>query len=69
MREIRPYTETEERQMKVMLDNMLKSSYQKLDRKDKFLIRKAFRVAKAAHASQRRKSGEPYIVSVLIVGK
>ncbi len=69
MQQVRPYSEAEEKRMKEMIDDILKSSYQKLDRKDKILIRKAFRTAKEAHADQRRKSGEPYIFHPIEVAR
>ncbi len=69
MEKIRPYTAEEEKLMKEKLDNILKSSYQKLDRKDKALIKKAFLTAKEAHAQQRRKSGEPYIFHPIEVAR
>ncbi len=63
------YTAEEEQLMKKKLDEIIRSSYQKLNTKDVRLIRKAFRVAKQAHAPQRRKSGEAYIFHPLEVAR
>ena len=41
--------------------DLLRISYQSLNKEDKKLIRKAFDYAVDAHQHQRRKSGEAYI--------
>jgi len=61
------YTAEEEKLMKRKLNKIIRSSYQPLDKKDIALIKKAFHVAKEAHAHQRRKSGEPFIFHPLEV--
>ena len=48
---------------------LLKISYQSLNKEDKKLIRKAFDYAVDAHQYQRRKSGEAYIFHPISVAK
>lgn len=48
---------------------MLKHTYQTLNKDDKKLIRKAFDLAVDAHKDQRRKTGEPYIFHPIEVAK
>ena len=49
--------------------DLLRISYQSLNREDKKLIRKAFDYAVDAHQHQRRKSGEAYIFHPISVAK
>ncbi|SMC45288.1 RelA/SpoT family protein [Moheibacter sediminis] len=49
--------------------DMLKHTYQTLNKEDKKLIRKAFDLASDAHKDQRRKTGEPYIFHPIEVAK
>ncbi len=69
MEKIQGYTAEEERQLERELKALLRSSYQKIGRKDRELIRKAFETAKEAHKHQRRKSGEAYMFHPLAVAK
>ena len=48
---------------------LLRISYQSLNKEDKKLIRKAFNYAVGAHQKQRRKSGEAYIFHPINVAK
>ena len=48
---------------------LLQISYQTLSNKDKILIRSAFDTAVNAHRNQRRKSGEPYVFTQLVLPK
>ena len=49
--------------------DLLRISYQSLNKEDKKLIRKAFDYAVDAHQHQRRKSGEAYIFHPISVAK
>ena len=49
--------------------DLLRISYQSLNKEDKKLIRKAFDYAVDAHQHQRRKSGEAYIFHHISVAK
>lgn len=63
------YTPGEEKEMQRQLDEIFRVSYQKINKKDKELIQKAFETAKEAHREQRRKSGEAYMFHPLAVAK
>jgi len=61
------YTPAEQEQIQKAFDDLMHSTYQKIDKKEQALIQKAFEVARDAHDGQRRKSGEPYIFHPLAV--
>ncbi len=63
------YTEKELQESEAYLNKIIQNGYQKLDKDDIALIRKAFEVAREAHAPQRRKSGEAYIFHPLSVAE
>ena len=63
------YTKEELVQINKAFDDLLKSTYQKIDKNDELIIRQAFELAKDAHEGQRRKSGEPYIFHPIAVAK
>ncbi len=63
------YTKQEEVQINKAFEDLLKSTYQKIDKNDQITIRQAFELAKDAHEGQRRKSGEPYIFHPIAVAK
>jgi GTP pyrophosphokinase len=63
------YTPQELTQIHKAFDDLLASSYQKIDKQGEALIKKAFDVALKAHDGQRRKSGEPYIFHPIAVAK
>ena len=69
MGEQEDYTKQELMQINKAFDNLLSSTYQKLNKNDETLIRQAFELAKDAHEGQRRKSGEPYIFHPIAVAK
>ncbi len=61
--------EEENKEIAKRYKDLLKGTYQTLSEDDKVLIRKAFDLSVEAHASQRRKSGEPYIYHPIAVAK
>ena len=61
--------ETEKKLLTKEYKELLKISYQSLNKEDKKLIRKAFDYAVDAHQFQRRKSGEAYIFHPISVAK
>ena len=61
--------EEENKEIAKRYKNLLKETYQTLSRSDKLMIRKAFNLSVEAHASQRRKTGEPYIFHPISVAK
>ena len=61
--------ETEKKLLAKEYKELLKISYQSLNKEDKKLIRKAFDYAVDAHQYQRRKSGEAYIFHPISVAK
>lgn len=61
--------EKENQEISRRYKNMLKHTYQTLNKEDKVLIRKAFDLAVDAHKDQRRKTGEPYIFHPIEVAK
>jgi len=63
------YTTEEQMQIKAAFDDLMHSTYQKIDKEEQKLVKKAFKVAYEAHDGQRRKSGEPYIFHPLAVAK
>ncbi len=69
MAEHKDYTKEEVIQINKAFDDLLRTTYQKLDKEDIQLIKNAFDVAKDAHEGQRRKSGEPYIFHPIAVAK
>ncbi len=63
------YSPEEQVQIQAAFDDLMKSTYQKIDKDGRALVKKAFEVARDAHDGQRRKSGEPYIFHPLAVAK
>ncbi len=63
------YSSEEQVQIKAAYNDLIHSTYQKIDKTDISTIKKAFEVARDAHDGQRRKSGEPYIFHPLAVAK
>ncbi len=66
------YTANEEQEKKEILRQyraLLRALKNKLNKKDKALIRHAFEMAVDAHKTMRRKSGEPYILHPLAVAR
>jgi len=63
------YTPEEQVQIQAAFDELMQSTYQKINKKEKTLITKAFEVARDAHDGQRRKSGEPYIFHPIAVAR
>ena len=63
------YSPEEQVQIQAAFDDLMQSTYQKIDKKDHAIIKKAFEMASEAHDGQRRKSGEPYIFHPLAVAK
>ncbi len=63
------YSQNEIVQINQAFDDLMSSTYQKIDKNERELIKKAFVVAKDAHEGQRRKSGEPYIFHPIAVAK
>ncbi|RUA07584.1 MAG: RelA/SpoT family protein [Flavobacteriia bacterium] len=61
--------EKENKEIAYRYKDMLKDTYQNLNREDKVLIRNAFDLAVEAHKDQRRKTGEPYIYHPIAVAK
>ena len=61
--------QTEKKLLAKEYKELLKISYQSLNKEDKKLIRKAFDYAVDAHQYQRRKSGEAYIFHPISVAK
>ena len=61
--------EKENQEISRRYKDMLKHTYQTLNKEDKKLIRKAFDLAVDAHKDQRRKTGEPYIFHPIEVAK
>ncbi len=55
------YSPTEQKEIQAAFDALMQSTYQKINKEDQLMIKKAFEVARDAHDGQRRKSGEPYI--------
>ena len=50
----------------VTVDGLFEMISEYLDEKQVAFVRKAYDVAAKAHANQRRKSGEPYIIHPLL---
>ena len=63
------YTPEEQVQIQAAFDDLMHSTYQKIDKKERAMVKKAFEVARDAHDGQRRKSGEPYIFHPIAVAK
>lgn len=61
--------EKENKEITKQYKELLRISYQALNKEDKKLIRSAFDVAVDAHKNQRRKSGEAYIFHPIAVAK
>lgn len=59
----------EEKEIKARFEAMLKGMKDRMDEEDQDLIRRAFHLAKDAHAEVRRKSGEPYIFHPIEVAR
>ncbi len=69
MKQSTDYSPEEQKQINAAFNDLLHSSYQKIDEKEQALIKKAYEVALNAHDGQRRKSGEPYIFHPISVAK
>ena len=69
MKQPTDYTTEEQVQIKAAFDDLMHSTYQKIDKEERKLVKKAFKVAYEAHDGQRRKSGEPYIFHPIAVAK
>ena len=69
MKQPTDYTTEEQVQIKTAFDDLMHSTYQKIDKEEGKLVKKAFKVAYEAHDGQRRKSGEPYIFHPIAVAK
>ncbi len=67
MRKDTDYTPEEQVQIQKAFDELLNTTYQKIEKEEVALITKAFEVARDAHNGQRRKSGEPYIFHPIAV--
>ncbi len=63
------YTKQELARIDKAFEDLLQSTYQKIDKNDQILIRQAFELAKDAHEGQKRKSGEPYVFHPIAVAK
>ena len=63
------YTKQEVIQINKAFEDLLQSTYQKIDKNEELMVRQAFELAKDAHEGQRRKSGEPYIFHPIAVAK
>ena len=63
------YTPEEQVQIQAAFDDLMHSTYQKIDKKERAMVKKAFELARDAHDGQRRKSGEPYIFHPIAVAK
>ncbi len=63
------YTPEEQVQIQAAFDDLMHSTYQKINDKERAMVTKAFEVARDAHDGQRRKSGEPYIFHPIAVAK
>lgn len=61
--------EQEEREVGNLFKALLRGMKDRMDEEDKKLIKRAFHLAKDAHAEVRRKSGEPYIIHPLEVAQ
>jgi GTP pyrophosphokinase len=61
------YSPQEQKEIQAAFDALMHSTYQKIDKEDQLMIKKAYEVARDAHDGQRRKSGEPYIFHPLAV--
>lgn len=59
----------EEKEIKNMFQSLLRSMEDRMDDEDKALIKRAYKLARDAHAEVRRKSGEPYIMHPLAVAQ
>lgn len=59
----------EQEQINQVFDNLLQTMSGRMDEEDRDLIRRAFNLARDAHAEVRRKSGEPYILHPLAVAQ
>ena len=69
MAEVLTITEEEHKVIQKAFDDLLKSMSKSLVNDDKENLQKAFDLANDAHKFQRRKSGEPYILHPLEVGR
>jgi len=63
------YSPEEQKEIKAAFDDLMHSTYQRINKKDRAIIKKAYEVALEAHDGQRRKSGEPYIFHPVAVAK
>ncbi len=63
------YTPAEQQQIQSAFDELMHTTYQKINKEEQAIIKKAYEVALEAHDGQRRKSGEPYIFHPISVAK
>ena len=63
------YTPEEQVQIQAAFDDLMHSTYQKINDKERAMVTRAFEVARDAHDGQRRKSGESYIFHPIAVAK
>jgi len=63
------YSPQEQKEIKAAYEELMHSTYQRINKEDRAMIKKAYEVALDAHDGQRRKSGEPYIFHPLAVAK
>ena len=60
---------TEQEQIKIAFEDLLKSLRKDTSKESKQMIKAAFEFANKAHAGERRRSGEPYILHPIAVAK
>jgi len=63
------YSPEEQKEIQAAFEGLMHSTYQRMNKDDRALIKKAYEVALDAHDGQRRKSGEPYIFHPLAVAE
>jgi len=63
------YTPEEQQQIQSAFDELMHTTYQKINKDEQAMIKRAYEVALEAHDGQRRKSGEPYIFHPISVAK
>lgn len=59
----------EEKEIKNLFKALMRGMKDRMDEEDKNLIKRAYKLARDAHAEVRRKSGEPYIMHPLAVAQ
>ncbi len=63
------YSVEEQHQIQEAFEQLMTSTYQKIDKEGAKIINEAYELAKDAHDGQRRKSGEPYIFHPISVAQ